>query len=78
MAYRSSREAILAAFVRLENRTASRVFKLEQIVREVRLHSDQFSESAIKAQVTRMCRNAPGSLYDDLERVIHGHYHRLV
>ncbi len=71
------REAVLDAMGTLEHRLGRQVFRLEEIVREVRSHHN-FKESTVRTHVTsRMCANAPdhhGTVYSDLVRVERGLY----
>ena len=74
------REAVLAAFERLERRHGRKVFDLWEIVQEVLTATDHFAESTIRTQVgSVMCVQAPtnhATTYEDLDRVDRGKYRR--
>jgi hypothetical protein len=74
------REAVLAAFDRLERRHDKRDFPLVEIVAEVQAVTDTFRESTIRTHVlSRMCRQAAANhavVYPDLDRVGRGVYRR--
>lgn len=73
------REAVLAAFDRLELRHHRNVFELSEIVREV-LAVTGFAESTIRTHISsKMCVQAPTNhamKYSDLDRVGPGEYRR--
>ena len=74
------REAVLAAFERLERRHERREIDLSEVVGEVLAHTSQFAESTIRTHITsRMCANATShhaTVYADLKRVARGCYRR--
>jgi len=74
------RDAVLSAFVRLEDRLGRAEFSLQVVVSEVLADTDQFSERTIRTHITsRMCAQAPknhGTVYSDLDRVGRGRYRR--
>jgi hypothetical protein len=76
----TARDAVLAAFERLERGTGRTDFRLEEIVKQVMLHHPDYAESTIRTHiVSLMCANAPdhhGTTYDDLMRVDRGLYRR--
>ena len=77
----TARDAILAAFVRLERRTGRDVFELREIVQEVISHTRAFRETTIRTYVTSvLCANAPvhhANHRNDLVRVGRGRYRRI-
>jgi hypothetical protein len=70
----------MAAMKSLERRHGPRAFKRDEIVQEVQALGTTYRESTIRTHVTsKMCGNAPdhhSGVYNDLERVSHGH-HRM-
>jgi hypothetical protein len=74
------RQAVLAAFGRLERRHGCKQFALLEVIQEVESVTDEFAESTIRTHVTSvMCVQAPvnhGTTYDDLDRVGRGRYQR--
>lgn len=74
------REAVLAAFERLERRNDRESFNLFEVVQEVMAQNGAFAESTIRTHVTSvMCAQAPknhGTVYSDLDRVARGRYRR--
>lgn len=74
------REAVLAAFERLERRHRRKVFDLWEIVQEVLAATDDFAEATIRTHVASvMCVQAPtnhDTTYEDLDRVGRGKYRR--
>lgn len=76
----SVRQQVLDAFTSLESRTGLRVFRLRDIVVEVRNHNRALSEQTVRTYVTSvMCANAPihhANHTDDLVRVERGMYRR--
>lgn len=69
---------VLAAFRALRAQTGREVFRLAEVVEEVRRQGSELPESTIRTHISsRMCSNAPdhhGTVYGDLERVDHGEY----
>lgn len=76
------REAVFDAFRALERRTDREVFRLQEIVGAVLAITTRYPEHTIRTQVSSvMCANAPvhhANHTDDLERVGHGWYRRIV
>lgn len=74
------REAVLAAFERLESRNSRKDFDLSEIVQEVLSVTGNFAESTIRTHVTsKMCVQAPTNhamKYADLDRIGVGRYRR--
>jgi hypothetical protein len=71
---------VLAAFTRLELRHGRRVFRMAEIVAEVKAAGTRYRDSTIRPHVgSRMCGNAPDHhavVYNDLVRVATGEYRR--
>lgn len=76
----TSREAVLAAFDRLESKHHRKDFDLSEIVEEVLSATHDFAESTIRTHVTsKMCEEAPTNhamKYADLHRTSRGMYSR--
>lgn len=76
------RDAVLEAFDHLESRTDERAFRLKEIVSEVQRVTDRYTEHTIRTHVSSvMCSDAPvhhANHTDDLKRVSHGRYRRIV
>lgn len=76
------RDAVLAAFRKLEARHGRREFGVAEVVQEVLTATDRFSESTIRTHVSSlMCAQAPANhatRHLDLERVRRGIYRRIV
>ena len=76
----TARDAVLAAFRRLESKTGRQAFSPADILAEVRLVGAPFKDSTIRTHViSRLCANAPhhhAVVYPDLERVDRGLYQR--
>jgi hypothetical protein len=74
------REAVLAAFDRLESQHRRKDFDLSEIVQEVLNGTGNFAESTIRTHVTsKMCVQAPTNhamKYADLDRIGVGRYRR--
>ena len=74
------RDEVLAALTRLETRHGRHVFRLAEIVAEVKAAGTQYRDATIQTHVgSRMCSNAPDHhavVYDDLVRVATGQYRR--
>ena len=78
----SVREQVLGAFSRLEARTGLTVFRLRDVVAEVRNENPDLPEVTVRTYVTSvMCANAPvnhANHTDDLFRVDRGMYRRTL
>lgn len=76
------REAVFDAFRDLERLTDRETFRLQEIVGAVLRITDRYPEQTIRTQVSSvMCANAPvhhANHTNDLERVGHGWYRRIV
>ena len=76
------REAVLAAFGRLENRHHRKEFELTEIVNEVFAVTNEFKDLTIRTHITsRMCIQAPtnhATKFDDLDRIDVGKYRRRI
>jgi hypothetical protein len=74
------RDEVLAALARLELRHGRQVFRLAEIVAEVKAVGTRYRDSTIRTHVgSRMCGNAPDHhavVYNDLVRVATGEYRR--
>jgi hypothetical protein len=74
----TARDEILDALPRLRARLASDDFTPAEVLQELRRAGSVYSDSAVRTHiVSRMCSNAPDNqavVYNDLERIGHGHY----
>jgi hypothetical protein len=74
----TARDEILNALPRLRARLGRDDFTPAEMIDELRRAGSGYSDSTIRTHVTsRMCSNAADNhavVYDDLERIDHGHY----
>lgn len=74
------RDEVLAALTRLELRDGRQVFRLVEIMAEVKAAGTRYRDSTIRTHLgSRMCGNAPDHhavVYNDLVRVATGEYRR--
>jgi hypothetical protein len=77
---RTCREAVLAAFERLEIREKRDAFYLKEIIAEVMRSTSKYAESSIRTHITSlMCVQAPnhhGRKFNDFDRIDTGLYRR--
>lgn len=76
------REAVIEAFIRLEQRNHRKEFGLEEVLKEVLAVTKEYKESTIRTHISsRMCVQAPlnhATKFENLDRVDVGRYRRII